>query len=193
MAILQVLVLLICSRSRVVYLYTEKSNPTSLSEIQKALKRLKKKITKQQILLVLQVSILHFALNILRYLCLNNIFKSKKVPEILKEGLLTPIYKKGDLFNPTKYRGISVTPILRKVLEYILNKRHNQFQSIQKAFTERTSSINAALILCECINESKHEKKPIYIAALDVQKAFDVVDHQVLLHKLYFDGIAGDD
>ena len=33
----------------------------------------------------------------------------------------------------------------------------------------------------------------MYIAALDVQKAFDVVDHQFLLHKLYVDGIAGDD
>ena len=52
--------------------------------------------------------------------------------------------------------------------------------------------MNAAMILSECINESKLQKKPLYIAALDVQKAFDVVDHDSLLRKLYLDGISGD-
>ena len=53
--------------------------------------------------------------------------------------------------------------------------------------------MNAVLILSECISESKSQKKPISIAALDVQKAFDVVNHHVLLHELYNDGITGDD
>ena len=52
--------------------------------------------------------------------------------------------------------------------------------------------MNAAMILSECINESKLQKKPLYVAALDVQKAFDVVDHEQL-RKLYLDGISGDD
>ena len=52
--------------------------------------------------------------------------------------------------------------------------------------------MNAAMILSECINESKLHNKPLYIAALDVQKAFDVVDHDSLLRKLYLDGISGD-
>ena len=53
--------------------------------------------------------------------------------------------------------------------------------------------MNVAMILSECVNESKLQKKPLYIAALDVQKAFDVVDHDSLLLKLYLDGISGDD
>ena len=52
--------------------------------------------------------------------------------------------------------------------------------------------MNAAVILSECINESKHQNKPLFIAALDVQKAFDVVSHDSLLRKLYVDGITGD-
>ena len=52
--------------------------------------------------------------------------------------------------------------------------------------------MNAAMILSECINESKLLKKPLYTAALDVQKAFYVVDHDSLLRKLYLDGISGD-
>ena len=45
----------------------------------------------------------------------------------------------------------------------------------------------------ECINESKQQTKPLYVATLDVQKAFDVVDHISLPRKLYLDGISGDD
>ena len=36
-------------------------------------------------------------------------------------------------------------------------------------------------------------RKPLILATLDAQKAFDVVDHCILLRKLYFDGITGDD
>ena len=49
------------------------------------------------------------------------------------------------------------------------------------------------MIMSECIQESKHQKKPLSVTALDVQKAFDVVDHDSLLCKLYLDGISGDD
>ena len=52
--------------------------------------------------------------------------------------------------------------------------------------------MNAAVILSECINGSKHKKKPLFIAAHDVQNAFDVVSHDSLLRKLFVDGITGD-
>ena len=46
------------------------------------------------------------------------------------------------------------------------------------------------MILSECINEFNVQKKPLYVAAFDVQNAFDVVDHDSLLRKLYLDGIS---
>ena len=129
---------------------------------------------------------------------INNIFRLRQVPDILKEAILTPVYKKGDATNPSNYRGISVTPVILKIVEHILSNRHNpHLQStqsrLQKGFTDKTSSINGAMILSECIQESKHQKKPLFVAALDVQKAFDVLDHDSLLRKLYLDGISGDD
>ena len=49
-------------------------------------------------------------------------------------------------------------------------------------------------MLTECINEAKNKREPLFVAAmLDVQKAFDVVDHELLLMKLYLDGITGND
>ena len=127
----------------------------------------------------------------------NSIFRLRRDPDLLKEAILTPVHKKGDATNPSNYRGISVTPVILKIIEHILSNRHNPTlqltqSKLQKGFTEKTSSMNAAMILSECINESKLQKKPLYIAALDVQKALDVVEHDSLLRKLYLDGISGD-
>ena len=48
---------------------------------------------------------------------LNYLIKAKKVSSILKEGIITPIYKKGDSSSPGNYRGITVTPLILKVLK----------------------------------------------------------------------------
>ena len=129
---------------------------------------------------------------------LNCLIRSKTVTAVLKEGILTPVYKKGDPSNPGNYRGITVTPVLLKVLEHVLNRRHNKIleetqSRLQKGFTQGCSSLNAAVILTECILESKNTKQDLLLTTLDTQKAFDVVDHNSLLRKLYLDGITGDD
>ena len=86
---------------------------------------------------------------------LNYIIASKSISLVLKEGTLTPIFKKGPT-SPGNYRGITVTPIYLKIIEHIINARHNvifqETQSkLQKGFTSGCSSLNAALILSEYI------------------------------------------
>ena len=129
---------------------------------------------------------------------LNYIISTKKVSAVLKEGILTPIFKKGDTSDPGNYRGITVTPVLLKILEHILNARHNEIfistqSRLQRGFTEGCSSLNAAVILTECVLEASHNKQDLWVTTLDTQKAFDVVDHGSLLRRLYLDGIEGDD
>ena len=129
---------------------------------------------------------------------LNYIISSKHVSALLKEGIVTPIFKKGDDTDPGNYRGITVTPVLLKILEHILSKRHNKIfietqSRLQRGFTQGCSSVNAALILTECIIESKNLKQDLLLTTLDTQKAFDVVDQNSLLRKLYLDGVHGDD
>ena len=99
---------------------------------------------------------------------------------------------------PMGVRYNTVTPVLLKILEHILNARHNDLFSctqshLQRGFTEECSSLNAAVILTECILESASNKQDLWLTTLDTQKAFDVVVHSSLLRRLYLDGIHGDD
>ena len=83
---------------------------------------------------------------------INFCLSKREVPEFLKQGILTPIYKKGDQKLPTNYRGITVTPILLKLMEHIINKRLQPIvdrtqSKLQSGFTEGTSSLHSAMIL----------------------------------------------
>ena len=84
------------------------------------------------------------------------------------------------------------------MIEHVLNQRQNAIldksqSDLQEGFTAGHSSIEAALILSECIADAKNSKKPLIVAMLDAQKAFDVLDHDLLLQRLYFGGIHGAD
>ncbi|MEW8546334.1 MAG: reverse transcriptase family protein, partial [Candidatus Thiodiazotropha sp.] len=173
--------------------------PVSETEVAAALKRLNN--NKAVDIMGLTSEHLKFAgQEVIEFLTclLNYILKSRTISVVLKEGILTPIFKKGDPSNPGNYRGITVTPVYLKILEHILNARHSvifqETQSkLQKGFTPGCSSLNAALILTECLLEAGNNKQELFVTTLDTQKAFDVVDQNSLLRKLYLDGVHGDD
>ena len=107
----------------------------------------------------------------------------------LNEAYILPIHKKGkDRLYTDNYRGITITPILAKTLEHIILSRISPkfFQSpLQFGFTKELSPIMAALAITEAISDAFDNRTTLYVIALDVRKAFDVVDHRLLLHKLY--------
>ena len=129
---------------------------------------------------------------------INYILDTASVPEGLLRGILTPIPKKNkDKTSADNYRGITVTPILCKLLEKAWLRRANQIllqsqNSMQSGFTQGKSPSNAALMVTESITEALETKKPIYVTLLDVSKAFDVVDHGILFDELYEAGVDGD-
>ncbi|MES9903493.1 MAG: reverse transcriptase domain-containing protein [Sedimenticola sp.] len=135
---------------------------------------------------------------LLPYLCdtFTDILKSRTVPDSFKSGILTPVLKKGK--DPTltdSYRGITVTAVIGKVLEYVLLGRLKTDQSsLQYGFTKGLSPTMASLLISEAKAEIKNRSVPtsIYLATLDAQKAFDVVDHVILLDKLYNQSIHPD-
>ncbi|CAC5412456.1 unnamed protein product [Mytilus coruscus] len=126
--------------------------PATLEELQKAIKSINKGKS-PDIYGITVEHILHAGTN-LEWLLLNLvnvIFKEGKVPDILKEGLLTPVFKnKGEKNIATNYRGITVLPVLNKVIETIVKVRINRAVLVtqnvtQRGFTAGPGPANAAL------------------------------------------------
>ena len=94
---------------------------------------------------------------------INTIFKYKLIPDILKTGLVSPIFKnKGEKTDSKNYLGIAVLPILLKIIEAILkvDLRNGKFyiqSPLQRRFTENASPLNAAIVLEEEYREYKDE------------------------------------
>lgn len=99
------------------------------------------------------------------------LFSIRAVPDFLKHGIVTPIYNKGNQKLPTNYRGITVTPILLTLIEHTINKRQQPIvertpSKRRSDFTQGTFSLHSAMILSECILESKSNKKHMFLATL---------------------------
>ena len=98
-----------------------------------------------------------------------------------------------DATQMDNYRGITVTPVITKLFEYVLLPKlsHSFKQStLQFGFTEGCSMLLSALL----ISESKAECKlltadPLFLITVDSQKAFDVVNHIIMLDKMYETGV----
>ena len=124
----------------------------------------------------------------------NEILRTKVIPDVFKSGIITPVHKKGkDPCKMDTYRGITVSSILGKLFETVLLNRldelnHDQ-SDLQFGFTKGLSPTTASLILSEAVLDSAQTGEPLYIAAFDTQKAFDVVSHPVLMKMLYLQGI----
>ena len=127
----------------------------------------------------------------------NSMFQFGKVTEALKVGALTPVYKKkGSCTDAKNYRGITVLPVITKILEIVLRDQIqpyvDQHQNIlQRGFTKHSSPMNCSLIMEEVVRDRKDRGQPVFAAFLDVKSAFDVVPHDSLLRRLYHAGVEG--
>lgn len=128
---------------------------------------------------------------------INEVLATSYYPITVKEGIMHPVHKKGKKISiPGNHRGITVSPLIGKVLDSI-SLRHQQsatpsrLHKLQFGFTPEKSGTHAAFLLNEALAEAKDTKLPLYVATLDVQKAFDVVKHESLLCKLFQQGLVG--
>ncbi|CAC5386526.1 unnamed protein product [Mytilus coruscus] len=122
---------------------------------------------------------------------INLVFKHGCIPDKLKKGLLTPVFKnKGDRCHTANYRGITVLPVVNKIIEAIVRDRIQtrvlQDQNpTQRGFTANSSPLNAALVVEEVYRESVDSNQEFELVLLDAKSAFDVVVHSHLMRRLF--------
>ena len=119
-------------------------------------------------------------------------------PDKLKIAKVTPIYKKGNKEMFSNYRPISVLPVISKLLEKIVYNKleeHLQTNNIlaneQHGFCKNKSTTTAVLSLTDEILKSFENKEYVVGVFIDLAKAFETVNHSILLGKLRHYGIRG--
>ena len=123
----------------------------------------------------------------------NYIFVKQEYPKTWCDGLRIAIPKGKDDFRP-----ITIESIFPKIFETIMDNRltfiNDAFQKVDQfngGFLKDSMTQDNILILTTCIQKQLTLGKPLYIAYIDFQKAFNYVNHNILFYKLIKSGLSG--
>jgi hypothetical protein len=119
-----------------------------------------------------------------------------KFPECLKKSKIIPKHKGGNRLDPSNYRPISNLPILSKIFEKIVHKKlisflikHNSLNNHQHGFLTGRSTDDALHSFLNNIYKGLDRRENIIAVYLDLAKAFDTVEFNILLIKMEHYGI----
>jgi hypothetical protein len=128
----------------------------------------------------------------------NDSFHRGLFPESQKIARICPIYKANDSTNPSNYRPISILPTISKIFERIVHKQlnsylseHNILSPYQFGFRPKSSTEDALISIVERLYTNINNKETSIALFLDLSKAFDTIDHAILIKKLESYGIRG--
>ena len=125
-------------------------------------------------------------------------FETGAIPEQLKIAKIIPIHKSGDRLLPDNYRPISLLRNFSNILEKVMSNRltyflesNNLLCQEQFGFRKSHSTLHPLVHFLNKISEAKNLNKHSIAIFCDLRKAFDTVDHKILLKKLYNLGVRG--
>lgn len=129
---------------------------------------------------------------------INLTFKTGIFPDKLKIAKVIPVHKKGDKTDVNNYRPISVLPAFSKIFEKAISNRLKNYletngliSKYQHGFRSNHSTESAILQFTNNIYTSLERKQYVVGVFMDLSKAFDTINHQILISKLRHIGVRG--
>ena len=125
------------------------------------------------------------------FLCtnINSSFKSSSLPSCLKMADVTPLHKKGKKHLKENYRPVSILPVFSKVFERSMFVQMSSFfdnflSKQQCGFPKGYSTQQCLLALLEKWKRAVDSGQMFGVLLIDLSKAFDCLDHELLIAKL---------
>ena len=112
----------------------------------------------------------------------NKFFDESIFPSSWEEGIIIPIFKKGEHTDPNNYRGITLLSILGKVFTIILNKRLTKWSESNKIISENQAGFRKGYQTFDHIfplqtlaKQYMNKKQKLFVCFVDFKKAYDLV------------------
>ena len=130
----------------------------------------------------------------------NSVLTHGYFPKAWQTNTLTPLFKKGDQYDPKNYRGIAVSSSISKIFLTIMQKRlsnfaysNNLIPSCQIAYKRNSSTSDHILTLKILIDKYVNavSRSYLFVCFVDFRAAFDTVWRRALLYKLVKMGVGG--
>lgn len=118
------------------------------------------------------------------------------MPTPWKHAYITPVHKAGSKCSVEHYRPISILSTLSKVFERLVHSEvypvfHNAIIQQQHGFVKKRSTVTNLLVFSSDLFDKMDNRIQVDAVYTDFQKAFDKVDHELLLNRIAFNGIRG--
>ena len=127
---------------------------------------------------------------------INLSIKLSTFPEECKIAKLKPIFKKGARTDPKNYRPISLLPLVSKIIEKSIHFQIEDFLNkkkliymYQSGFRTNHSTDLCLAQLIDFVASGMDKQMHTSMILVDLQKAFDTLDHRVLLEKMKYFGL----